>query len=542
MILILLELWGLSSPALEQKELQFIRAHSLFSVGVDRPSVLTVCNEKLWVYSITRSELIEVHLESGMILGFHPLAPLDLAKNHFEVTALACRWNQPLLLANSKNTNGAARIYRFLPQASYFPFPHRGRVTDLFCQDRDCIAINQKIYQSSDLESWNLVDLPLDVQARRLAPSEVSGANEVNPFRFWQEDLTLAQAFLSRGAISKWGTIAVIDLFKTKIEILSAAKGNGDSEPGGQRLWQSESQWGKFGAWEGSFLAPQFLGYLAGKRLLVSDGKLRSLFVFSELGEYLGLLADSRGIPIRPQQLQGLAGDGRRLYLSQFADNRVSAWMVENETANLAPPKALEIRQNLLRLDSEVGEKPSEICLQCHDGVFSNQLGIFARPHRDHKASCTFCHSAHHDSQLPFQLLRPVQNLCEHCHRDRIASETNHIWQKKKRGGTCTDCHQYHSTGDHLLRQQPPNLCVECHANKFREHRSVSRLLWHESAQRLIFSEGKLECRTCHKTHINWRIGSFLVERDPVRVFCALCHGEKSDQLYRTYHKLPDHK
>lgn len=525
---------------LEEKPLQMIPAGQLFSVAVDSPGGLTVCADRLWVYSVSKASLIEIQLRTGSILGFHSLGELSLAKDRFEVTALTCRANQLLLLANEKDQRKRARIYRIKPAGSYSVLPQRGRFTDLFCRDRECIALNQKIYQSLDLESWKLIDLPPEASERRSDPESKAASAESNPFRFWQEDLTLAQPFLSRGAISDQGSMAIIDFFKAKIELLTILQDlstKSEATSSGPRSWRPHQQWGRFGAWEGSFIAPQFISYLKGRRLIISDGKLRSLFLFTEQGNYLGMLADSSGLAISPKQLLGLASDGAKIYFSDFGTNRVAAWQVSDEAAVKPSVNILEIRQNLLRQAAGQNDKPPETCLHCHDGLFSSQVSYFAAPHKDHKVNCTFCHSAHHDSKLPHQMVKPTLNLCEFCHSDRVATATNHIWQAQKKGGTCSDCHRYHSANLHLLREQPPNLCVQCHLDKKRSHRDVARLLWHDSAKKLVFAEGRIECRTCHRTHLNWRSGNFLIERDQVRIFCALCHGEKSEVLYRTFHR-----
>jgi len=79
---------------------------------------------------------------------------------------------------------------------------------------------------------------------------------------------------------------------------------------------------------------------------------------------------------------------------------------------------------------------------------------------------------------------------------------------------------------------------MECHKNQNISHREVKDLLQNERARGLSFLDGKINCLTCHQTHENWRQGGFIKDRDQVRIFCASCHGQKTDRVYKDFHKL----
>lgn len=72
---------------------------------------------------------------------------------------------------------------------------------------------------------------------------------------------------------------------------------------------------------------------------------------------------------------------------------------------------------------------------------------------------CGTCHAV----DRSYQLVKPVPELCEVCHKDTRSYPRLH---GPVALGTCMSCHQmrqHRSRQKHLLRAPAPNLCFECH-------------------------------------------------------------------------------
>lgn len=134
-------------------------------------------------------------------------------------------------------------------------------------------------------------------------------------------------------------------------------------------------------------------------------------------------------------------------------------------------------------LDSSAGEKPrvSEVCLDCHDGVFD---GLMGSPHQmsedmldgdEARIACTDCHMGDErhweDDPEEYPMSNPADGdasavglLCAACHMN---SHQQNMLEKNVHAVndvSCVDCHGVHDNRHaSLLKASQPELCLDCH-------------------------------------------------------------------------------
>ena len=177
----------------------------------------------------------------------------------------------------------------------------------------------------------------------------------------------------------------------------------------------------------------------------------------------------------------------------------------------------------------------AEVCAACHP----DQLESFGKtPHAtplsdpsrpEPLRGCEACHgpgAAHAEAGggkgigglQSFAASRPSSERsapCLLCHAQYQSQHDFKRGQHALAGVACTDCHQGHGKGEHLLRKQPPELCYGCHLDiraKFAlpEHHKVP--------------EGVIGCLDCHNPHGNRRFA--LMRGSDDRERCMRCHAE----------------
>lgn len=524
-------LFGRLILALDFSPLQKIQAKTVFEIPIESPTYLVHCGGALWTFSVKEQALIAVNAVLPPQVEKYPLHIVPSDKTvPIDVAAMTCQQSRLLVLVNPQSKAKApafkAEIYEFdiknsrlekMPLHRYV-FPYPGRVTDLFCNLEKCWVLQKKLFSTENFKKWLETSLP-PIQGVPF----VNSRRHENPFEDWQSTLVLAPGGYLKGAVNSVGDVALLDPFHSQVVV---------------RRGPDWEKWGDFGAWEGRFLSPKAIGFFGDKAVLISDVKLKAIFIFRYDGKYLGLISLGEDSVFSPSYALGVTTLGNRVYISDFQKNRLSAVEIVDLGAHLEKGSDLEIRQNLLRRHDFPREAPSTLCLTCHDGSHSNQLFKFVKTPFHHPLQCSKCHSPHHTEKNPFFLKASPQKLCLSCHKDHAKPENNHIWQGQKKGGSCIDCHISHAENDKLLVKGPPQLCMDCHREQSVSHRSMNPIINVDQGSRLKFQEGKMSCVTCHETHKTDKKTSFLRTPDEVQVFCASCHGVKTKRLYQDFHKL----
>jgi predicted CXXCH cytochrome family protein len=506
----------------------------VFETQVASPIAIVYCKKYLWTFSVANQKIINLDPQNGKIIKEFNLSSLGLTERPTDLAAMSCRENHLFIVINSKAQN-------FILETEYkqdsleivrkMIIPRKARTTDFFCDLKQCWLLQDKPLISTDLKKWTLVDIP---EFQNLKKS--LGHPELDPFEDWQSTLILAKGRYSKGAVNSIGETVLLDSTRsqavTPITLLS-----------GKSEWQ---KWGSYGAWEGSFLSPKSLAFVTDDILAVTDAKLKSVFLFKRNGLYLGVLAMNPTNIYSPTYPLDLTSDHNRLFVADFGANKITAVDILQLQSNVDLEKDLNIRKNLFRRDEVFKDPPSALCLNCHDGTVSNHLYKYVKMQFHHPLECSQCHEPHHNSKEVHFLRQSPQTLCQSCHKDYSEPKTNHVWPRLKpilngkkinHGGQCTDCHQSHAETGKLLVKPMAQLCLDCHNDKKISHESVVAVSNLENSKNVHVEEGKISCKTCHQTHINWKETHFIKDPKPILNLCSSCHGEKSVKLFKDFHK-----
>lgn len=516
----------------EEKQLRSLPVNTAYEVSIEHPGPLTICRRNLWVFSESLQNLYSLDIKSGKIINAYPLS--DQGKSPIDVAALSCQKESLLLLLN---TDKNVKIWELketgtnLKTLREYILPNKSRATDLFCNDTDCWVLQGQLLKSSDLKKWEPITVP--------APPQLKKINEdlkLDPFQDWQASLNLAQGAYVKGDINTKNQLALLDPFHSQVVVNKDLKNKNSP-------WL---KWGKFGAWEGSFLSPKAFQFIDESTLAIADTKLKAIFLFSLEGTYQGILTLASEKIFSPDYPMEIVSHDHRLFVADFRGNKVIAVdILKTKIQELNTPE-LAIRQNLFRREEVLKDQPSSLCLNCHDGTISNQLYKFIKLKHHHPLECSQCHDPHHVIKKPHFLRETSQQLCQSCHKDYAQAKTNHAWQGSKKGGQCKDCHASHSNTGKILLKPLPELCESCHQNKVFFHKSTVDISILEKAKGVHLENGKFNCQTCHQTHINWKESHFIKEPKEVLNFCSSCHGDKSLRLFKEFHKSnklkKDHK
>lgn len=511
--LILLSLITLTCRAAEVKPVQLLPVLKIFDAEIKSPKGLVLCQNILWTYSEKEKQVIGLSSNRGEILS--------RSQPGFPVQDIACRQDQVLLLSAHKSKQ---QIYQLtknqnnLSWNSITTLSFHNWISRLSCRGQQCFIASKQIYHSSDLKKWTAEKIPPVTELKR------AGSNpEKNPFEDWQSSLNIAETSYRDFAMDRKGHIAALDPFHGQIVIQTGQQWN---------------KWGQYGIWEGSLLNPKRIQFISDRLMVVADNGLKGLFLFTREGKYLGLLSIEKNYILSVDIVTGLDSIQGRLFVADFYKNKILALDIQSVQSLNPDSDDVQIRQNIFRQHALQQDYTAPVCLNCHDGTVINSLHVFSQTQNKHPISCIACHDQHHLSKEKHNLIKSEKLLCLSCHAQNAMPETNHIWTHGKKGGTCLDCHSSHSGNMNLLIQQPPQLCMNCHKTQNIGHREVKDLLQNERAKGMHFTEGKISCLTCHETHQNWRQGSFIRDRDQVRIFCSSCHGNKTDNLYKKFHKI----
>jgi predicted CXXCH cytochrome family protein len=127
---------------------------------------------------------------------------------------------------------------------------------------------------------------------------------------------------------------------------------------------------------------------------------------------------------------------------------------------------------------------------------------------------CKSCHKSVDPSKHTWQLVREGKDLCSFCHLEQLAKKNVH---EPLKTGNCTQCHNPHSSdGKFLLpKKTVSELCLNCH----------------QVTEGLKFMHGPLavgDCTICHQAHSSDH--DHLLNNEPADL-CFSCHTTTRSQL-----------
>lgn len=521
LLILLISINSLRLHAVEIKPLRSIPFKLAFEISVSSPSLISVCGKSLWSFSESSQTIFEFDLKNGKLKSSFTMSQANLGNQNVDVAAITCQLNRLLVLVNSQPKG---KILEFYTEQGFrldktYSVPLKGRATDLFCNLYQCWILQDKPMITYDLKKWTEVWAPFPPEMKK-----VYAHPDLNPFEDWQATLNLAKGRYIRGAIDNYSQFVLLDPFHAQAIIRTGAE------------WK---KWGGYGAWEGSFLSPKAITFIAENTLAVADVKLKAIFIFRRDGTYIGLLANTNSQIFTPDYPMGLAINEGRLFVSDFRANKISALDLIHLNAQFEKIQILTVRQNLFRRQEVLNDSPSTLCLNCHDGTVSNQLHKFVNFKHHHPLECSQCHDPHHNSKNSGYLKETPSKLCQSCHIEYKDPKTNHLWSlSNKPGGSCMDCHRSHTNNPKLLINPTPGLCNNCHKDQVISHKSVTDMMDLQNSKDIFLSDGKINCLTCHQTHVNWKESHFIKNPESTMKFCASCHGGKSTFLYKDFHKI----
>lgn len=156
-------------------------------------------------------------------------------------------------------------------------------------------------------------------------------------------------------------------------------------------------------------------------------------------------------------------------------------------------------------------------CVDCHKALVSRKF-----IHGPVDADCTFCHEstgvAHPNKGVKgFSIIFKGSELCYNCHTEHHEANTsNRYVHAALADGSCTDCHEIHSSNDpKFLSTSVPELCTTCH---YDLEESMANL----PVVHLPLKEGK-SCVACHSAHSSPE-SKLLISSE--RSLCISCHLE----------------
>ncbi|HEY2775795.1 MAG TPA: cytochrome c3 family protein [Candidatus Binatia bacterium] len=151
-----------------------------------------------------------------------------------------------------------------------------------------------------------------------------------------------------------------------------------------------------------------------------------------------------------------------------------------------------------------------DLCYTCHD-TFGKKKTVHS-PVQD--GSCTDCHNPHSTAEEKL-LIKPVGKLCKDCHDAPYEGPKLH---GPVEDGDCTECHNPHETDTKSLLVKEGNaLCFDCHTEKADEIKKKD-----------VHAPVEDGCITCHDPHGS-KFPAMLSEKVPK--VCYSCHDTKEQEI-----------
>ena len=184
-------------------------------------------------------------------------------------------------------------------------------------------------------------------------------------------------------------------------------------------------------------------------------------------------------------------------------------------------------------------------CAQCHSDKFSQfsttpHYKLVTDPHtKVSDKGCEACHgpgAAHVKlasdpataDKAASAIFNPrkataedVAARCTRCHVEQSLSRQPYHVEHDPKAASCNDCHSPHqeTTNPYILIDNPPNLCLKCHA----EVASDFRKPYHH---RVL--EGSVSCLDCHSGHGRNNTEEARLSAVGLSALCTRCHADKA--------------
>jgi DmsE family decaheme c-type cytochrome len=188
---------------------------------------------------------------------------------------------------------------------------------------------------------------------------------------------------------------------------------------------------------------------------------------------------------------------------------------------------------------AEDGGEAAEMCLVCHRTGAT--LDWRQSHHAEADLACSACHTMHAESVARFLLAKPQTELCYTCHLDVKAHFQQPSRHPLKEGFlVCSDCHDSHSPNYAGVQwgESSRELCLSCHAQYagpyIFEHSPVNEdcgICHHPHgavANHLLVQNEPFLCLNCHQPHFHtilagmdgedgyeWDVDPRVVDADP---------------------------
>ncbi|MCC6278700.1 MAG: cytochrome c3 family protein [Oligoflexia bacterium] len=509
----------------EASEKSPIRGTTEFELAAQSPLRITFCNNQLVSFNRSKQSLDFFDL-GEKTLKFQ--TPLKISPQE-RLTALSCFKSRPLAIIRNFKTKTNRLV------GSQLVFPLNEQVLDFKCNNSICVALfPERIFELRGTKNWKEIQ---SIPTHRIEPAK--DKSEENPFFRWQDKLVITEGLQSRAFTMSRDRFGFVDPFSAAVIIQTGSHAN------------KISQWG---VWGGRLLAPKAAAVSPMGIILVLDSSLKSIFAFTESGEYWGAMQINGEVPSLDYPTDLLTA-GSLLVVSDFRGNKIWGFRLDPFLPN-APSSGLEFRQNFFRRDAVLKDRQLGKCMICHDGTvrddWDHLLPLTGYHHSTDKkdVSCTSCHNPHHGAvplpgtklkkgniqEKPPFLIDSPRKLCHSCHQEQSAESTNH--PHKDSDGSCLGCHTPHkAVSPALLKKHEAGLCISCHSSRGFRHPEVSNFSDVDRAKKFKLLDGGISCTSCHSVHGRSRTEAILKPDEPLLNFCSSCHGSKSPKLFNEFHR-----
>ncbi|MGK5084186.1 cytochrome c3 family protein [Bdellovibrionota bacterium FG-1] len=550
-------LFLLSPPALAQERL----ATPLFEAKISAPTLVRVCGDRVWTYSVELGELRALDPNDGKLLSTQSLGAILPGQL---ITSLACN-RSSFFLATIQKYEGSEKLQKSvfslfrvaipgnnqsLQGAERLILPEDALVRDLEVLRNTFFLVQNSTYKSTDCLHWTPLAIPF---SQSIPPKDLDLSK--NPFADWQEGFLISQGRYSRLEPLEDGSLMLLDPFRSHVVFFGKDSGY---------------RWGRWGTRNGTLMFAKSIAMVSDRWVAISDVGLKLVFFYDRLGNYIGSIGSDAGTARFGYPL-GLASWQDRLYVADYFGNRILAFKVNMGTLSagadnpdlIALDKTSFAENDLFRNPDTQKTYAMVRCLNCHDGLekFSLDKFILEKKHHPvgvevkitvdlklaegHKIDCFTCHQNHHQSlsgvvtgqfgeehtvkQVPFMLRKPFKELCLTCHKDKESVEHNHLGlsstklQKFKiQVKSCSQCHQMHSAEPRQLRKTVSDLCISCHgqARKPKSHPF--------GFAKLDKNEVQVTCLSCHSVHGSEKAAHFSRHKSKDSAgSCLNCHKDR---------------
>ena len=310
-------------------------------------SIVTTCGKYLWVYSVKQHSIFILSLRDGHIKKEIPIEKQEIGEL---VTAMDC-YQGELLVATRRMLTNEHQLSLFSLRDYNSTLNQSGQdelalkrswpttdkkifIRDIFCQSNGCYLVKEDLFFSSDLKTWQKIDVPPSKEVEYIKLEK-----QKNPFGDWQDKMRMSKGRYSRILITPQKDLLLLDPLRTSIVKYPQFSGAIIDH-------SLLKKWGKWGRWDGTFMYPKAMSYLSGLSLLsIIDAGLKLVFLYDLEGEVKGhiSLANDHRFDYPLDQ----AAKGNNLYIADFLGNMVHAINIPSDL-DVGEKKQIENIEELL--------------------------------------------------------------------------------------------------------------------------------------------------------------------------------------------------